>query len=39
MEVLIVENLSKNFDGVQATQDISFSVQEGERLREGNHEF
>jgi len=32
MEVLRVESLSKNFDGVKAIQDVSFNVKEGERL-------
>ena len=32
MEVLRVEHLSKNFDGIQATEDVSFSVASGERL-------
>lgn len=32
MEVLKVEGLTKRFGGVQALQDISFSVEQGERL-------
>lgn len=32
MEVLRIEGLSKNFGGVQALKDVSFTVQAGERL-------
>jgi branched-chain amino acid transport system ATP-binding protein len=32
MEVLRVEHLTKNFDGVQAVSDVSFTVFKGERL-------
>jgi branched-chain amino acid transport system ATP-binding protein len=32
MEALRVEHLSKNFGGVQALQDVSFSVETGEKL-------
>ena len=32
MEALKVEHLSKNFGGVQALQDVSFSVKAGEKL-------
>jgi branched-chain amino acid transport system ATP-binding protein len=32
MKALVVENLSKNFDGLQALDNISFSVEKGERL-------
>lgn len=32
MEALRVEHLSKNFGGVQALQDVSFSVESGEKL-------
>lgn len=32
MKVLKVENLSRNFGGVSAVSDVSFSVEVGERL-------
>ena len=32
MEILKVENLSKNFKGIRALRDVSFNVEEGEKL-------
>ena len=32
MDILRIENLNKNFDGVDVLHDVSFTVQQGERL-------
>ena len=32
MEILKIENLNKNFDGVDVLHDVSFTVEQGERL-------